>query len=293
MTMIYKSSTDAGVPTLTGAVGSLITLLDYLLVTTLSWTKEYSGTNTASYRPASGNRFYLGVDDTGTLNARVRGFETMTAAGVAVASGTGPFPTDTQLSGGGYICKGPNTSTTSPWWFASDGTLFYLSITVATYPSLFTFGDFESYKAADAYNTMIAAEDNANYYQRGIACTYVGATAQQGSFVTRSHTQLGGSVTSGRTVDSLYGSPTTLGSVGAPYPSTIEGALILGKIRVSEPTTQIRGELPGLWNPAHARPLGDGDSFAGSGDFAGRTFIARNVGSNGQVIVETSDTWRT
>ena len=79
MAIYYYTNTSPGAPTLTGAAGSLITLLDWLLVTNLGWTKEFSGTNLASYRAATGNRFYLGVDDTTALYSRVRGFATMTA----------------------------------------------------------------------------------------------------------------------------------------------------------------------------------------------------------------------
>ena len=50
--------------------------------------------------------------------ARLRGFESMTAAGVVVADGSGPFPTDGQVSGGCYVRKSNASSTADRDWVA-------------------------------------------------------------------------------------------------------------------------------------------------------------------------------
>lgn len=294
MTTTYITSDTAGAPTLNGAAGSLITLLDYLLVTTLGWTKSFSGTNLATYRAPTGNRFYLGVNDTTTLNARVRVFETATAAGVAVESGTSPMPTDALLSGGGYVYKGSDTSTTSPWRFASDGKMFHLSIKAAGYYALFSFGDFASYKTSDAFNTLLSSEGSLSSYANGVtAGISATASAQAGSFIMRPHTQIGGCVGSSKIVDGTYGNVSTIGGAGSSYPSEVEGALLLGRVRINESDTLIRGTIPGLWAPAHAKPLADGDTFSGTGDLSGREFVAWNVSYSGQVMIEKSDTWST
>lgn len=67
------------------------------------WEKKYSGTNKAVYRSTDpqSSGFCLRVDDVGSYRARVRGFEAMSD----VDSGTGPFPTDAQIDGGGYWFK--------------------------------------------------------------------------------------------------------------------------------------------------------------------------------------------
>ena len=67
------------------------------------WEKVYSGTNLAAYRSSdvSGTRMYMRVDDTGTTNARVVGYESMTD----VNTGVMPFPTSLQQSGGYYWPK--------------------------------------------------------------------------------------------------------------------------------------------------------------------------------------------
>ena len=294
MTTTYITNATAGAPTLTGAIGSLISLLDFCLVTTLGWTKAFTGTNTASYQATTGNRFYLGIDDTTTLNARLRGFETMTAAGVAVASGTGPFPTDALQSGGDYVYKSSDTTTARNWWFASDGKMFYLSINATAYYSLFSFGDFISNKSADAYNTVIIGESASSAYTSGCSALVLAtATGQNGSYLTRAYTGVGGAKICTKCVDGGYGHTNgAIGSDSPNYPSDVEGALLISRIQISEALTSFRGRLPGLWAPMHSRPLGDGDTFTGSGDFSGRTFVARNISTNGQVLIETSDTWR-
>src|SRR5574337_1555206 len=91
---VYRSS-DASAPVLTGQAGSLITVLDACLISgygsksPAGWVKPYSGTNLAAYRAATGNQFYFRVDDSGTVEARISGYETMSD----VNTGTGQFPT--------------------------------------------------------------------------------------------------------------------------------------------------------------------------------------------------------
>ena len=113
---IYRS-TDTSAPVLTQAAGSFISLLDACLVngyadkTAVGWTKEYTGSNIASYKMKTGTSgCYFNVDDTGTISSRIRGYKTASAAGVSVSNGTYPFPNDYQLSGGQYFFKAPSAS---------------------------------------------------------------------------------------------------------------------------------------------------------------------------------------
>lgn len=293
MAVTLLTNTSPSAPTLNGAAGSLIGVLDYCLTNGtygVGWTKEYTGTNLAAYRAPAGNRMYLGVDDSATLNSRVRGFEAMTAAGVAVASGTAPFPTDAQQSGGLYVYKGSDTGTTRSWMFISDGKVFYLSLQPTgslTAQNLFCFGEFESYKAGDSYNTLIVGETAASSHTSGGGVTPGYGSSSSGHFLPRAHGQLGGALTCGKAVaDVLRFSPssTNIGSNGVSYPSLLDGGLLMSPILVTEPSAGVRGRLPGLWSPLHNRPLTDGDTFSGSGTLAGRTFLVRNVGSSGQAV---------
>ena len=83
------------------------------------WEKVFSGTNKAVYRSTdvTGSRFYLRVDDSNGLYARVCGYETMSD----VDTGTGLFPTAAMVAGGGYWHKATASNATSiPYAFAAD-----------------------------------------------------------------------------------------------------------------------------------------------------------------------------
>jgi hypothetical protein len=87
---------------------------------------------------------------------------------------------------------------------------------------------------------------------------------------------------------------TEMGASGLPFPHPIEGGLSMGPVWMRETnTTGIRATIPGIWIPFHQRPIAHGDTFSGGAGtpLAGKTFEAYNVGSAGQIIVETSDTW--
>lgn len=85
------------------------------------WAKIYSDTNRAAYRSldyADHNGMTLYVDDTNATYAQWRGYESMSD----IDTGTGPFPTDAQLSGGCYVGKANNTTGTRNWALVADAT---------------------------------------------------------------------------------------------------------------------------------------------------------------------------
>lgn len=114
------------------------------------WAKPFTGTNLAVYRSAhpQSNGHYLRVNDANALYARGLAYETMSA----VSTGTNPFPTNTQVSGGGYWGKSANTAhgRDIPWLAFSDGRILYLCILADqaeldqssySYSEIYTFGD--------------------------------------------------------------------------------------------------------------------------------------------------------
>lgn len=181
MATVYTySSTDTSAPSLTGVAGSLVTVLDACLVngygskSGAGWTKAYSGTSKAAYRNA-GTGFYLNVDDSasgtgGAKEAFMTGFKTMSA----LATGTGQFPTSTQLAlgsapSGAVVLRKSNTadSTVRPWVLVADNTVFYLFIDTGDYtsPSVkywFIFGDIKSYSSSDTNNCIIIGRNAVN-----------------------------------------------------------------------------------------------------------------------------------
>ena len=147
---VYNSKNDPPLK-ITSNNGTLITVLDVILLNS-GWTKEYTGTNTASYRSGAGsNKYYYWVNDSGTTtggqrNAAMRGYSVMTGA---TDTGTNPFPTTAQMSQGVIIRKSNTTGgTDNREWYAIVSERFcYLFIasgeTAGVY-NPFAFGDFVS-----------------------------------------------------------------------------------------------------------------------------------------------------
>ena len=291
MTIYIKKSTDGGSPpVITQTAGSIIALLDFLLVTTTGWTKEFSGTNLACYRaPVGTNRFRLYVDDTSTTTARLIGYEEMTS----ISAGTGLFPTTAQLSGGLSIAK----TASAAWKFFSNGKIFHLATQPVTIWYVHTFGDFLSDKAADAFGSIHIGQ-----HSTGVSISNFGAlvllpaTVITGHYVARPYTQIGSALPVGKFTDAVRSNGATImGNGGSAYPNPVGGTLQLAPVWISEASAAngTRGLLPGVWNPLHVYPLADGDTFSGTGALAGRTFEAvcvQTVGTH-QCFMETSDTW--
>lgn len=117
-------STDAEAPALTGVLGSLIALLDAVLVTgygsksPLGWTKDFSGENKAVYRPGAGNdRMFYRISDTagGGRFAYLSMYEAMSD----VDNGSGKVTSvlgDEGASGASTIAKSASADTNPRQW---------------------------------------------------------------------------------------------------------------------------------------------------------------------------------
>lgn len=333
MTVRLYLSTDASAPVLTGQVGSLTTLLDAVLVngygskTAAGWSIAYTATNKRDYKQGTGsNGFYLDIDDTGpggggAKEARLRGYEVMTAQ----ATGTNLFPTTAQSSTFGVICRKSTTAdaTARPWYCVADATCFYLFVdtgdmTGPNYAMAVAFGDFFSYKAGDVYNTIIIGRtgenQGGNQYESLPKLSSVQnmlIAFEAGHYIARSWTATVGALPCIKTTSGIaYGglnvsyNGIVMGSHGTYYPNGPDSALELAPVWLMH-NSSVRGYLKGLWNPCHVQPLGHGDQFSGTGNMAGKSFMALNMQSTlndstangpansiyGQVVIETSDTW--
>jgi hypothetical protein len=326
MTVQAYFSTDASAPALTGQVGSLTALLDACLVngygskSSLGWTIAYTGTNQRDYKQGAGsNGYYLDVNDaapTTAQEARMRGYETMSALG----TGTQAFPTAAQVSFG-QICRKSNTAdaTQRKWYLIGDSTCFYLFVDTGdwvgpSYSTGFWFGDFFSYKSGDIYNTGITGRgaentSSSNYETLPLVCQN-GSLINGGFFggsnhyVDRSWTGVGGAIQFSKFTSAAAGGFGYTQCVGSAtclpnYPNSPDGSLLMAPIWIAH-NASIRGYMKGLWAPLHNQPLGHGDTFNGTGNMAGKSFLALNVqnqntnigaGNYGQIIVETSNTW--
>lgn len=149
-----------------GAAGRMIAVLDWALVGKGGWAKAFSGTNLAAYRSATGNRFYLRVDDTQTGHARLRGYRAMTT----VSAGTNIFPVTTLAPAADWGAAKSSTVDTTPRRYWGIRTDRYVMLVVepnnlletACVRSIFAFGDVPSACESDAFNTVLVASNGPN-----------------------------------------------------------------------------------------------------------------------------------
>lgn len=295
--VVYKSS-DASAPVLDGQAGSLIAVLDACLVngygskSAAGWTKPYSGTNAAVYLGSAGH--YLDVNDAGagaatTKEANVRGYETMSA----VATGTGPFPTTAQAASPGlYIRKSATADATSRGWvLLADGTTFHLFVLSGDTANLykpFTFGRFYSFKSADTYRSVIFGNVSSGTGSGSLGTSFgsgPSGTSNSGLYFPRSYLTTGTSLVGG-----YYGVGDAQSAWTGPNPP--DGLVYLGRLMLSEVTVirGLRGYFRGVYQLLTAAGMADGDTFSGTGDFAGRTFLVLKAPSsaNAYLALETS-----
>lgn len=302
---VYRSS-DAGAPTLTGQSGSLVTVLDAVLVNgygakaAAGWTKPFSGVNKAVYRPGAGVQHYFRVQDDAPVvanEARLRGFESMTG----VDTGTGDFPTSAQLASGVIIRKSATADATARAWVAvADARTCYLFVLTGDLASTYyavAFGEFYSVLAGDLYRSFVAGrhlENNSTGTAESLDRLSTIGSAVNGHYVPRTYTGLGTAVQVGKHGDGVKGSTSFLvGSV--PFLNGPDGGLYMSPVWVHESSAHVRGRLRGFWHFLHAAAsVADGDTWSGVGPLGGKTFLVVKATGNGNVyVLETSDTWET
>jgi len=260
------------------------------------WTKPYSGTNLAAYKQGTGsNGFYLYVDDTGTTAARGFGYETMSS--ISDTSGNA-FPTAAQVAGGLYLSKS-NGATNRAWIVVATEKDFYFWVDytgTVTAANISFFGDFPSYVAgSDIYNTAFLAGTIAGF-AAGNGAEGVGASGMNsyltGNYVARSYTNTGTSIAIQKSNDAAFApSNSTSGSNGETYPSPVTGGLLISPVYINEFSAFVRrGVMPGCLSPLHNKPLTHLDTFDGTGDYSGKTFLALTCYNSGQLFLEVSNT---
>jgi hypothetical protein len=279
-------------------------------VAPLGWTTAYTASNKRAYRQKAGtNQFYLRVVDDGTGAAsygRVRGFESMSD----VDTGTGPFPTDVQMSGGLYAHKSSTAnSTTRAWRCYSNGKLFHLIALFdgSEWATVLSFGDFTAVSPTDLFNTYIQGSNSSTsttYDGAGFSGGAGFATSTTGSgfhYIARSYTGTGSSIPA--FLGSWFAGSAGNMNAGSSilYPAPIYGGLIMDNPVILEATanTGFRGIVDGIWDSPHGLSAytNDLDTFTGAAGSSidGRSFeiVKQFRNSNSPMIYETSDTWGT
>lgn len=320
---VYRSTDGSAPAKISGVAGSLTTVLDACLVNgypgkaAAGWTIAFTSANRRVYRMSTvgATGFYLDVNDNGpgglTLGreAFCRGY--VVASGLS--AGTEPFPTVAQQANGIAIRKKASpdsTATDSPWIVVADDKTVYVFIDSNDFPgyTAFMFGDFYSFQTGDAYRCAIIGRAgsatgsnvlNAAATEDRLSNLTGLAAAATGHYTPRIwHGGDAGAVTIGKHGDAAHSTATLVGLLD--YPNPKDGSTYLAQVKLHDPVGSLatsRGRLRGFWHFLHpvASPVNDGDTPAGGGVLAGKTFllIKPNAQGDGLFVIETSNTWET
>ena len=209
------------------------------------WTKVYTGTNLAVYKsanPAAHGQF-LRVNDTSTTAARVLGYENMTA----VSTGTGPFPTNTQVSGGFYWGKSIVAGSTDiQWSIAADSRGFYfnagsfitLGDPLAVSGAAYFFGDLIPHsRSGDAFATLLTGAPDSSWGNYGGQNIFSGSSATRA--MPRKFDGVGTAIQPDLTPYSTF-------AIGA-LPNPVNGRVAFSPLYVRDTTSQpgFRADMPG------------------------------------------------
>ncbi len=317
MAIIHFDETTVGLPNsgrIAGVNGDLVTQLDYMLPLN-GWAIEYSTGNARIYRPGTGNRFRLYVNDDSSVSgdarfAVVRGCENASAA--SNAGLVDPFPLASQVADASCNwLKSSLANTTArafDIWVGETWVRFSCNYSGGTNVNeLHDFGDFAPALSGDSYNTLCTTRNSTNANTNtwsgsgGWVPTAVGGSSRvyyARSFDGTVKSVLGGALP-------LFGQ-TTLGVINSALPAanagpttgidtqytqlydsgsntgTVSGSLAL-------PT---RGWWRNLLSPQHGGrstvnnrfPYTDSPSMA-----LGRVVTAANTSTGGFVVVQESD----
>lgn len=276
----------------------------------LGFTTPFTGTNLRVYRSASAEStgMYLRVDDTGTQTCRVVGYETMSDAD----TGTNPFPTDAQVSGGMYWGKSSQSNSTArDWVLVGDERGFVIwgnfAANVLGVGAAFGFGDILSNKSGDAYGCAIFG-GNTNDHTSGSpvpGCVGygMGITAASFAYIARAHTGLGGAQLVRKigafNLSAGYSGTTNYNANAFVYPNGPDNALMVSPVDL-QVGSSLRGQLAGVYHTPQAviDAFSTRDAIAGTGAFSGKNFMALRTGTPGSstygvAFVDITGPWRT
>jgi len=213
------------------------------------FSKAFSGTNKAAYRSddITGTRLFCRIDDGYTTYSRIRGYEAMSED---VDTGTGLFPTDEQLSGGGYVYKSNAASSVArDWTLFSDGRAIYLFCdygAINNWNGGFYFGDVASYVAGDMFGCGLISSISTS----GVSQIFL-FSSESGSWLARSYRQISTSIGSSRHSHDRTTHLGYISTVAQAYPALADNSLHLWPVECWDANSSARGMMPGLWNPIH------------------------------------------
>jgi hypothetical protein len=247
------------------------------------FTKTHTATNKAVYQSddVTGPRLYLRIDDTNASYSRLRGYRAITD--LDADTGTYPFPTDAQLSGGAYLYKA--TGSNRPWWLYSDGQAVYFFCDTTNDPTNvyggFFFGNTIPNRSGDVYAVGLIASTTSTgtHWLRLLGDS-------TGSWLASDYKNESGSIVSARY---SHEKTSSLGSGGESFPAAAGLGLRLYSVEAWESTTNSRAMMPGLLNPIHSA---SGSIFADYETTEGDVIKSQITGGNYKCFIGIKQEWR-
>ena len=294
-------------------------------VAPLGWEIAFTAANKRAYRSknVASNRPYLRVDDscdpayttTYAKKAKVTMAQGMsdidtfvgarapfdsaypTRNEVATGSGAGVYDGwykwyYARSDGNAYDNYGPSAFN-RPWTLVGDDRGFYIFNDTWSGGGLGgkCFTDFESYRSADGFNTLLCAQDAYNYasipsssydsegYQSADWRSRFSRTMDtMGKVLMRSYLQIGNNVNPSFTSLNTNNGQTVSGySTGISWPNGPDYSMILHPTLLRE-TSHLRGKLPGMfWVHNDSPSFNHLDTITGVAGYPGRTFLLLKV----------------
>lgn len=290
-------------------------------VFSLTVTSPQTANTRRAYRQggAAANKYYMQVSNAGyhgqgSHESSIRMAETLSAWD----TGTNLFP-----AAGTAFFRVSDRCTTAPrqWVILADERTMIMMVKTLDSPGVwfgYYFGDISSWLAVDDYAcAMIARQSSVSSGVVGLSSGSALGFHSGGHFhfLLRGYTQTGsGKDTVGKLSDvfnfqgQVFGGFNAYGvmSSNLPFPNPQNGGIYAAPIffheqhNVQTLASVIRGKMRGTWAYCHDyTTISDGEIFAGSGDFAGKTlqyfssvFSADgNQSKDAGMFLEISDTW--
>jgi hypothetical protein len=322
---LYTSSDASGPGAMTGAAGSLLSILDACLVNgytghaAAGWTKPFSNSgNIGCYVQNGGSGFGIVVNDNGPdvsasfREAWVTGWKSITAISGPVGTGTGQFPLPGQLLTTGHVvCRKSTTadSTSRTWALYADATTFYLFVKTGDNASNYfdlAFGDmFSLWGSSDVNRCVLIGRNLVNSGSINLTSGHVDRMINPlissniaGAYVADNFAGTSGSIVAycmgdlSKAGSLINGSSPVALSGAMPAPNAADNSYYLSPVWVSDSSWSVRGRLRGLYHLCHAvSSFSDGQTFNGANDYAGKTFTVLLQGTSGGLYcIETSNT---
>lgn len=272
----------------------------------------------------------------GAREAFVTGFQTM--SGLGVGTGQFPLAAQIALGSspsGAVVWRKSNSAdaTARVWYCVADDTCFHLFVEtgdntapLCVFPM--SFGDFFSQNGtSDLYRCLLKGrnqQNTGNSNQEYWGCLHTNMSQScTGNFIAAQPNGIGTSLYFGQHVDGCKhaaassnvitnGGTTainvttvysiimggTLNPGTMPYPNPVDGALYMSPVWVHH-NSMLRGRIKGIWAPCQSEVFNHGETFTGTGEQAGKSFLALRMPnyvnggsvSSGLFYVEYSNTW--